>query len=83
MEARRLKMEAWRVFSPVFADSNHVDEEQASDTGCIEVKSWIGIQVRTTAKSLIRIRIRIEVMRIRNPDENRAKKRPVSMGMCA
>jgi hypothetical protein len=25
-------MEAWRVFSPVFADSNHVDEEQAPDT---------------------------------------------------
>jgi hypothetical protein len=33
MVARRLKMELWRVYRPVVADSHHFDEEQDPDPG--------------------------------------------------
>jgi hypothetical protein len=49
----RLKMETWRAFRPMVADSHHLDEKRDLDPDRMEVKSWI--------------RIRIKVMRIRNP----------------
>jgi hypothetical protein len=51
MEDWRLKMEPWRAYRPVVADS-HNDQQ---DPGPHLRKSWN------------RIRIRIKVMRIRNP----------------
>jgi hypothetical protein len=59
IEAWKLKREPWRVCRPVVADLHHFDEENVpfphlSRTGSsIEVQRWI--------------RIRMKVMRIRNP----------------
>jgi hypothetical protein len=60
-----LKMEAWRGYRPVVADSHHLDEEQDPDPYPIEVKSWIWVRICIKMKKWTRIRIK--VMRIRNP----------------
>ncbi len=62
--------ESWKVYRPVFEDSQHFDEEQDSDSDPhhIEVKSRIRIRIGFEMKSLIRISIKI--MRIRNTVRN-------------
>ena len=56
MEARRLKMEQWRVFRAVIADPDHFDEEQDAGPDLIRSESWIRIRIKV--KSWIRIRIK-------------------------
>ncbi len=55
METWRLTIEPWRVCRPVVADSHHFDEEQDQDP-----------QYSEEFKKR-RIRIRIKLMRTRNP----------------
>jgi hypothetical protein len=62
--AWRLKMEAWRAFRLVVANSHHCEEEL--DVEPFKMRSWI--RIRIEVKSWNRIRTRIKVMRIRNPE---------------
>ncbi len=67
MEHWRLKIESWRAFRPVVADSHHFDMDQDPDPHLSE-KSWIWIRIKV--KNWIRVRIRLKVLRTRYPGYN-------------
>jgi hypothetical protein len=62
LESYWLKMKPWRVYRLLFADSNHFDEEQDTETVPIRTKGKIRIRIRITVK--IRNAIRIKLLQI-------------------